>query len=135
MTNGQSGVHTHMTNTRITDVEILEKRYPVVVNKFTLNPNTGGKGEKTGGDGVLRELLFRKELTLSVLTERRVFSPYGLKGGEPGKKGKNLIKFKNGRVVNLGSKNTIQVQSGDAFLLGTPGGGGYGKWENSPLQN
>ena len=78
--NGRSGVHSHMTNTRITDVEILEKRYPVIVNKFTINHNTGGKGQHNGGDGVLRELLFRKTLTLSVLTERRVFAPYGLKG-------------------------------------------------------
>lgn len=77
---GRSGVHTHMTNTRITDVEILEKRYPVVVNTFTLNPDTGGKGTYHGGDGILRELLFRKNLTLSILTERRVLHPYGLKG-------------------------------------------------------
>lgn len=77
---GRSGVHTHMTNTRITDVEILEKRYPVIVKTFTLNYNTGGSGQKYGGNGLVRELLFRKNLTLSVLTERRVFSPYGLKG-------------------------------------------------------
>ena len=77
---GRSGVHTHMTNTRITDVEILEKRFPIIVNTFTLRPNTGGNGKHRGGDGVLRELLFRKCLTLSVLTERRVFAPYGLKG-------------------------------------------------------
>ena len=113
----------------ITDVEILEKRYPVVVKTFTLNPGTGGKGTHRGGDGVLRELLFRKALTLSVLTERRVFSPYGLNGGESGKKGKNLIKYKNGLNVNLGSKNTIQVQAGDVFHLCTPGGGGYGPVE------
>lgn len=69
-----------MTNTRITDVEILEKRYPVIVQTFTLNYHTGGEGKQRGGDGVTRELLFRKELTLSVLTERRVFAPYGLKG-------------------------------------------------------
>ncbi|KAI2803539.1 hypothetical protein BLOT_007670 [Blomia tropicalis] len=85
---GRSGVHTHMTNTRITDVEILEKRYPVVVNTFTLNPDTGGKGTYHGGDGILRELLFRKNLTLSILTERRVLHPYGLKGGQDGKRGK-----------------------------------------------
>lgn len=125
-TNGRAGVHTHMTNTRITDVEILEKRYPVIVQKFTINYQTGGDGAKRGGDGILRELLFRKTLTLSVLTERRVFSPYGLKGGKPGKKGKNLIIYKDGLKVNLGSKNTIQVHAGDVFHLSTPGGGGYG---------
>ena len=79
-TDGRSGVHSHMTNTRMTDVEILEKRYPIMVKKFTLNPGTGGQGRHRGGDGVLRELQFRKSLTLSVLTERRVFSPYGLAG-------------------------------------------------------
>jgi len=69
-----------MTNTRITDIEIIEKRYPIIVQKFTLNPGSGGKGKFNGGNGVLRELLFRKNLILSVLTERRVFSPYGMKG-------------------------------------------------------
>jgi len=77
---GKSGVHTHMTNTRITDVEIIERRYPVIINTFTLNAGTGGKGKFNGGNGVIRELLFRKNLVLSVLTERRVFSPYGLNG-------------------------------------------------------
>lgn len=77
---GRSGVHSHMTNTRMTDVEILEKRYPVILKKFTLNYNTGGSGLNPGGNGIIRELLFRKKLTLSVLTERRVFRPYGVKG-------------------------------------------------------
>lgn len=77
---GRSGVHTHMTNTRITDIEIIEKRYPVIIQRFTLNRGSGGKGRFNGGDGVIRELLFRKNLILSVLTERRVFSPYGMKG-------------------------------------------------------
>jgi 5-oxoprolinase (ATP-hydrolysing) len=77
---GVSGVHTHMTNTRITDIEIIEKRYPVIVQRFTLNPGSGGRGKFNGGDGVIRELLFRKDLVLSVLTERRVFTPYGIKG-------------------------------------------------------
>lgn len=69
-----------MTNTRITDPEVLEFRYPVILQRFHLNKHTGGKGANRGGDGVVRELLFRKDLTLSILTERRVFQPYGLKG-------------------------------------------------------
>lgn len=77
---GRSGVHTHMTNTRITDIEIVEKRYPVIIRKFTLNRGSGGKGQFNGGDGVIREIMFRKNLILSVLTERRVFSPYGIEG-------------------------------------------------------
>ncbi|XP_048477183.1 5-oxoprolinase-like, partial [Rhincodon typus] len=75
---GRGGVHTHMTNTRITDPEILEKRYPVILKRFELNRGSGGKGRHPGGDGVIRELLFRERVVLSVLTERRAFCPYGL---------------------------------------------------------
>nr|XP_027195835.1 5-oxoprolinase-like [Dermatophagoides pteronyssinus] len=123
---GRSGVHTHMTNTRMTDVEIFEKRYPVILKKFSINYHTGGLGLNSGGNGIIREILFRKNLTLSVLTERRVFSPYGIKGGQNGKRGKNLLQKNNGIVINLGAKNTIQVNAGDVFHLETPGGGGYG---------
>ncbi|XP_050396145.1 5-oxoprolinase isoform X1 [Patella vulgata] len=123
---GRGGVHTHMTNTRITDPEIVEKRYPVVVKCFHLNPGTGGQGLYCGGDGVVRELLFRRPFTLSVLTERRVFVPYGMNGGEPGKCGVNLMYYKDGRIVNLGGKNSVDVKPGDVFHLETPGGGGYG---------
>lgn len=123
---GRSGVHTHMTNTRITDPEILEKRYPVVLQCFKLNEGTGGKGRYCGGDGIIREFLFRRPLTLSLLTERRVFSPYGLEGGEDGEKGKNLMIHADGRVVDVGAKNTVHVGPGDVFHLETPGGGGYG---------
>lgn len=123
---GRSGVHTHMTNTRITDVEILERRYPVIVKRFHLSLGTGGRGQHCGGDGVIREYLFRKNLTLSILTERRVFRPYGLEGGEPGHLGRNLMYYADGRIVNLGSKTSVDCQAGDVFLLQTPGGGGYG---------
>ncbi|RWS05312.1 5-oxoprolinase-like protein [Dinothrombium tinctorium] len=120
---GTSGVHTHMTNTRITDVEIIEKRYPIVVRKFLINIGSGGDGKFKGGDGVIRELLFRKHLTFSILSERRVFSPYGLHGGENGKPGLNLLIFKSGRIVNLGSKASLDVNAGDVFHVETPGGG------------
>ncbi|RWS24841.1 5-oxoprolinase-like protein [Leptotrombidium deliense] len=123
---GRSGVHSHMTNTRITDVEIIEKRYPVIVQKFSLNPGSGGEGLFKGGDGVIRQILFRKQLVLSVLSERRVFAPYGLNGGKSGKRGLNLLHFKSGRIVNLGSKASIQVEPGDIFHIETPGGGGFG---------
>ncbi|XP_033626321.1 5-oxoprolinase-like isoform X1 [Asterias rubens] len=123
---GQSGVHTHMTNTRITDPEILERRYPVVLKRFELNPNTGGLGQYRGGDGVIREVLFRRPLTLSVLTERRAFRPYGMKGGEPGQPGKNLFIYEDGRIINLGGKTAINVKAGDTLQLCTPGGGGFG---------
>lgn len=123
---GRSGIHTHMTNTRITDPEILERRYPVILQRYHLNPQTGGQGQFVGGDGVVRELLFRKPLHLSVLTERRVFAPYGLEGGQPGSCGVNLLHFKSGRTVNLGSKTSVHVSPGDILHVETPGGGGYG---------
>lgn len=123
---GRSGVHSHMTNTRITDPEIIEKRYPVIVQSFQLNHGSGGKGKFRGGDGVVRELLFRKDLTLSVLTERRVHQPYGMNGGFPGRRGQNLLFHSNGRIINLGGKASVPVKPGDVFRLVTPGGGGYG---------
>ncbi|XP_057652765.1 5-oxoprolinase isoform X1 [Diorhabda carinulata] len=131
---GCSGVHTHMTNTRITDIEILERRYPLIVRKFMLRPNSGGNGKFRGGDGVVRELMFRSALTLSVLTERRVLQPYGLEGGEPGSRGMNLLIRADGRIINLGPKTAVSVQPGDIFQLHTPAGGGYGRNEPSEIQ-
>ncbi|XP_064599058.1 5-oxoprolinase-like [Liolophura sinensis] len=126
---GRSGVHTNMTNTRITDPEILERRYPVVLKRFELNPGTGGKGRYHGGDGVVREMLFRKPLTLSILSERRVFQPYGMHGGAPGRSGLNLVCHKDGRIINVGAKASIPVNTGDCFHLESPGGGGWGEFK------
>lgn len=124
---GTSGVHTHMTNTRITDPEILENRYPIILNKFCLrNDSSGGKGKFDGGEGIERELLFRKSLTLSVLTERRVLKPYGMNGGEAGKCGENLLRKSNGQTIYLGGKTAVHIETGDIFAMKTPGGGGYG---------
>lgn len=127
---GRSGVHSHMTNTRITDPEILEKRYPVILEQFSLRPGSGGSGKYCGGDGVVRILLFRCKVVLSVLTERRSTRPYGLHGGEDGAMGLNLLHKGDGRVLNLGAKNSISLQPGDTFCLYTPGGGGYGSEED-----
>lgn len=124
---GTSGVHTHMTNTRITDPEILESRYPIILNKFCLRSDgSGGRGLYIGGEGIERELLFRKALTLSVLTERRVLRPYGMHGGEDGKSGENLLRKANGQIIYLGSKTAVNIETGDRFAMKTPGGGGYG---------
>ncbi|XP_055389292.1 5-oxoprolinase isoform X2 [Condylostylus longicornis] len=134
--NGAGGVHTHMTNTRITDPEILELRYPIVLNKFCLrDDNSGGAGAFNGGEGVQRELLFRKPVTLSVLTERRVLEPYGMNGGSSGKRGVNLLIKPNGRIISLGSKTAVNVEAGDIFSMKTPGGGGYGKVGNVTSEN
>uniref|UniRef100_A0A8C7SLX5 5-oxoprolinase, ATP-hydrolysing n=1 Tax=Oncorhynchus mykiss TaxID=8022 RepID=A0A8C7SLX5_ONCMY len=124
---GRSGVHSHMTNTRITDPEILEKRYPVVLEHFSLRPGSGGAGEYRGGDGVIRKLLFRNKVVLSVLTERRSTRPYGLHGGDCGASGLNQLHRADGRVLNLGAKTTVSLEPGDMFCLYTPGGGGYGE--------
>ncbi|CAG9792777.1 unnamed protein product [Diatraea saccharalis] len=124
---GASGVHTHMTNTRITDVEIVERRYPMLVARFSIRAGSGGAGEWMGGDGVTRELIFRRTVQLSVLTERRAFQPYGMNGGEPGARGLNLLQRKDGRVINLGGKTSIVAYPGDKYIMNSPGGGGYGR--------
>lgn len=129
---GSGGVHTHMTNTRITDPEILELRYPIILNRFCLRDDeSGGKGKFNGGEGVQREMLFRRPVTLSVLTERRVFEPYGMAGGTSGKRGYNLLIRADKRYINLGGKTAVNVEPGDIYSMLTPGGGGYGNYSES----
>jgi 5-oxoprolinase (ATP-hydrolysing) len=94
--NGESAVHTHMTNTRITDVEVLESRYPVQVTSFSLRRGSGGAGAHRGGDGLVRELTLLRPLDVAILSERRVLRPFGLRGAEPGAAGRNLW---NGRDI------------------------------------
>ena len=123
---GRAGVHTHMTNTRITDPEILERRYPVVLRAFHLRSGSGGAGRWPGGDGVVRELEFLRPLTACVLTERRATRPFGLAGGGDGAAGVNLLIRRGGRVISLGGKNVVSMAGGDRLRILTPGGGGYG---------
>jgi 5-oxoprolinase (ATP-hydrolysing) len=124
---GCSGVHTHMTNTRITDPEILERRYPVILRQFSIRRGSGGAGKFRGGDGVVRELEFTRPLVVSILSERRALQPFGMAGGDSAQRGQNLLKMsKDPRVISLGGKNTVHVQSGDTLTILSPGGGGYG---------
>jgi 5-oxoprolinase (ATP-hydrolysing) len=123
---GASGVHTHMTNTRITDPEILETRYPVILREFSLRRGSGGKGRFNGGNGLQRALEFRATLNLSILSERRVYAPYGLEGGSAGAKGENLLIKSTGEIISLDSKVDLQVVPGDVLLIKTPGAGAYG---------
>jgi 5-oxoprolinase (ATP-hydrolysing) len=116
-----------MTNTRITDPEILEKRYPIVLRKFSLREGSGGAGKFKGGEGVVRELQFTKPLIVSILSERRAFEPWGLQGGGNGSRGQNLLYTLDGRLINIGGKNTVEVVPGDKLVIKSPGGGGYGK--------
>jgi len=129
---GASGIHTHMTNTRITDVEILEQRYPVVVDTFALRRGSGGTGQWHGGDGLVRELRFLSPLQVSILSERRVFVPYALGDAQPGARGRNLLVRADTTEVNLGAKNSITVQSGECIRIETPGGGGCTSATTSP---
>jgi 5-oxoprolinase (ATP-hydrolysing) len=123
---GASGVHTHMTNTKITDVEVLERRYPVMIEEFSIRKNSGGSGKYKGGDGLKRVYRFLEDVEVNLLTERRVFAPYGLKGAKDGKRGENLL-IRDEKTYNLTGKNSFRARSGDKLIIKTPGGGGYGK--------
>lgn len=149
---GTSGVHTHMTNTRITDAEVFERRYPVLLREFSLRAGSGGAGKHRGGDGVIRDIEFRIPVQVSILSERRVYHPYGLEGGEDAQCGLNVWvrrvetsnpersdRLLNGtseiedevvyeeRRINMGGKNTAAMQVGERIIICTPGGGGWGK--------
>ncbi|KAJ5586345.1 hypothetical protein N7450_006132 [Penicillium hetheringtonii] len=127
---GTSGVHVHMTNTRITDAEVYELRYPVILRQFSIRNSSGGQGQFRGGDGVIRELEFRMPLSVSMLSERRVYRPYGLEGGGSGQAGLNLYLKKEldgtTRTINIGGKMELGVQPGERIIIHTPGGGGWG---------
>jgi 5-oxoprolinase (ATP-hydrolysing) len=124
---GASAVHTHMTNTRITDPEVLEHRYPVRVERFAIRPDSGGAGRHRGGDGVIRELTFLEPMSLSVLGQHRTSGPYGLDGGEAGKPAVQHVRRASRESVALRPADTCDVGPGDRFELETPGGGGYGR--------
>ncbi len=123
---GASAVHTHMTNTRITDPEVLEHRYPVRLHRFAIRRGSGGAGRCRGGDGAVREIEFLAPVSLSLLTQHRVEAPYGLAGGEPGQRGRQTLIRADGSREILPSSAAREVAPGDRLLLETPGGGGYG---------
>jgi 5-oxoprolinase (ATP-hydrolysing) len=123
---GASGVHTHMTNTRITDAEVMEARYPVQLLEFSLRRGSGGAGRWRGGDGLVRRYRFRAPVTVSLLSERRVRPPYGLEGGLPGQTGRNAVERRDGRFESLPGHCSVQLEPGDVLRVETPGGGGFG---------
>ncbi len=124
---GTSGIHTHMTNTRITDPEVLEARYPVRLAEFSLRRGSGGRGVHRGGDGLVRRYAFLAPVTASLLTERRTTRPYGLAGGEPGSSGRNAVERADGTRHELAGKCSVDLEPGDVLSVETPGGGGWGK--------
>ncbi|HEY5656332.1 MAG TPA: hydantoinase B/oxoprolinase family protein, partial [Myxococcota bacterium] len=129
---GASGVHTHMTNTRITDPEVLEGRHPVRLLGFALRRGSGGAGRWRGGDGLVRTIEFLAPVTVSLLSERRTTAPYGLRGGDPGRPGRNLRIHRDGRVEELPGRVTLRMAVGDRLVVETPGGGGYGVADAAP---
>lgn len=125
---GADAVHTHMTNTRITDPEIIEQRYPVRVEEFSIRAESGGNGARSGGDGVVRRLRFLRDLDVSILSQRRgEHAPYGIDGGLPGSIGRNKLRRADGTEEILEGQVQFRVSAGDQLTIETPGGGGFGK--------
>ena len=123
---GHDAIHQHMTNTKITDPEIIEHRYPVQVNSFSIRKESGGKGQFKGGNGVIRSFTFNDDLNLTLLTQHRTEAPYGVKGGEDGKSGEQYLIPSNGAMKHLGGIENIEIKKGDQLIVKTPGGGGWG---------
>jgi 5-oxoprolinase (ATP-hydrolysing) len=124
---GAAAVHVHMTNTRLTDPEILESRYPVVLERFSIRRGSGGKGRWNSGDGTLRVIRFLEPMRCSILSGYRVVRPFGLLGGEPGEAGRNSVRRTDGTIDELPGAASTGVISGDAIVISTPTGGGVGK--------
>ena len=122
---GTHALHTHMTNTAITDPEIIEQRYPVRLRQFAIRRGSGGAGRWRGGDGVTREFEFVEPLTVSLLTQHRVEAPFGLHGGQPGQCGRQAL-VRKGQSTLLEGCTTFEAQAGDRVIIETPGGGGWG---------
>jgi len=124
---GCSAVHTHMTNSRLTDPEVLEWRFPVRLESFSIRENSGGIGKHTGGEGVDRRMRFLQPMTVNMIAGHRVVPPYGLEGGGSGAVGENYVVHSNNTTTDLGTNGQVEVSVGDVFVLKTPGGGGFGR--------
>ncbi|WP_349368627.1 hydantoinase B/oxoprolinase family protein [Salinarimonas sp.] len=124
--NGAPGVHVHMTNSRLTDPEILESRFPVVLEDFHVRRGSGGKGKWSAGDGTSRTIRFRERMDCAILASHRKVRPFGLAGGEPGELGKTLVRRLDGRVEELAGCDQTVLEAGEAVTVITPTGGGYG---------
>jgi 5-oxoprolinase (ATP-hydrolysing) len=116
-----------MTNSRLTDPEILESRYPILIERFGVRRGSGGEGEWRGGDGAVRVVRFREAMTAAMLSNRRSTAPFGVSGGGEAKPGVNAVRRANGDLEMLPATARVQMAPGDAFLIETPGGGGFGE--------
>ncbi len=132
---GTDAVQTHMTNSRLTDPEVLEWRFPVLVETFAIRRGSGGKGQFRGGDGVIRRIRFLEEMTASILSNRRRIPPFGLQGGGSGAAGRNYVERADGTVLQLAAKGSTLMTPGDAFVIETPGGGAYGSATKQTLRS
>ena len=128
---GADCVHTHMTNTRLTDPEVLEWRYPVLIEEFAVRRGSGGGGRWRGGDGAVRRIRFLEPMTAAILSGHRRLPPYGMAGGKPGQTGHNRVRHSSGATVELGGCDRVEMGAGDVFIIETPGGGGYGAPEKN----
>lgn len=124
--NGTDAVQTHMTNSLLTDPEVLESRYPVMLESFSIRENSQGKGKYSGGKGVVRKVRFLESMTAGILSSHRIIPPFGLAGGTSGKVGKSYVIRKDQSIEKLNSTATVEMQPGDSFVIETPGGGGCG---------
>ncbi|HXP29898.1 MAG TPA: hydantoinase B/oxoprolinase family protein, partial [Stellaceae bacterium] len=124
---GTDAVHTNMTNTRLTDPEVLEWRFPVLLESFAIRRGSGGRGRWHGGAGVVRRIRFREAMTAAILSNRRRVPPFGLAGGAAGAVGRNWVERADGGIEHFGATHAVAVGPGDVFVIETPGGGGYGK--------
>ncbi len=123
---GTDAVHSHMTNSRLTDPEVLEWRFPVILNSFEIRKHSGGQGKHRGGDGVIRKVKFLEPMTANIISGHRKVPPYGLNGGGGGKPGHNYVEHTNGTVTQLSGTDQIELKKGDVVVIKTPGGGGWG---------
>ncbi len=124
---GADAVQTHMTNSRLTDPEVLEWRFPVMLESFSIRHGSGGEGQHRGGNGVVRRVRFLETMTAAILSNKRRTKPHGLDGGEAGSAGANQVERKDGRIEELGPTDSTEMNPGDVFVIETPGGGGFGK--------
>jgi len=127
---GTDAVHTHMTNSRLTDPEVLEWRFPVRLEEFSIRKGSGGAGKYHGGNGITRKIKFLEEMKAAILSNHRVIPPFGSEGGENGGLGKTYVERKDGEVQQLGSTEQVDMNPEDIFVIETPGGGGYGQAED-----
>jgi len=123
---GADAVQTHMTNSRLTDPEVLEWRFPVLLESFGIRPGSGGAGRWRGGDGSVRRVRFLEPMVAAILSGHRRVAPHGMAGGSPGMTGRNWVGRASGEIVELGACDQLTMEPGDCFVIETPGGGGYG---------